>query len=48
MNLASESSREFALDLQGLETALGQYKKLAERGGGENGTQGLYELYDKK
>ena len=47
MNLASESAKDLGLNLRGLETALGQYKKLAEAGGAENGTQGLYRLYSE-
>jgi 3-hydroxyisobutyrate dehydrogenase len=48
MNLAKESSLAFGLDLSGLATALASYRKLAEQGGGENGTQGLYRLYEEK
>jgi 3-hydroxyisobutyrate dehydrogenase len=47
MKLAAESSREIGMDLEGLSVALAQYEKLAAAGGDENGTQGLFKLYDK-
>jgi 3-hydroxyisobutyrate dehydrogenase len=48
MKLAVESSREIGMNLEGLGVALAQYEKLAAAGGEENGTQGLFKLYDKK
>jgi 3-hydroxyisobutyrate dehydrogenase len=46
MILARESSDRLGMDLRGLKTALSQYEKLADEGGAENGTQGLFNLYD--
>jgi 3-hydroxyisobutyrate dehydrogenase len=46
MILASESSKLLDMDLPGLETALARYQTLAGQGGAENGTQGLYKLYE--
>jgi len=46
MKLAGEAASEAGMSLEGLATALRQYEKLAGDGGAENGTQGLYELYD--
>jgi 3-hydroxyisobutyrate dehydrogenase len=46
MKLVSESAKSLGMDLPGLETALARYEKLAELGGAENGTQGLYKLYE--
>ena len=47
MKLAGDAAKMAGMSLEGLETALRQYEKLAENGGAENGTQGLYKLYDK-
>lgn len=47
MRLADESSGEIGMNLEGLRVALSQYEKLAAAGGGENGTQGLFKLYEK-
>ncbi|MDR3076297.1 MAG: NAD(P)-dependent oxidoreductase [Synergistaceae bacterium] len=47
MKLAGDAAKMAGMSLEGLETALRQYEKLAEGGGAENGTQGLYKLYDK-
>ncbi|MDR0616725.1 MAG: NAD(P)-dependent oxidoreductase [Synergistaceae bacterium] len=46
MKLAAESSEEIGMELDGLSAALAQYEKLAASGGEENGTQGLFKLYD--
>jgi 3-hydroxyisobutyrate dehydrogenase len=45
MKLAEKSSSDAGMSLEGLETALRQYEKLASGGGSENGTQGLYKIY---
>ena len=45
MKLAEEAAREAGMSLEGLETALRQYEKLALEGGAQNGTQGLFKLY---
>jgi 3-hydroxyisobutyrate dehydrogenase len=47
MKLALESAALAGISLEGLKTAMSQYEKLADEGGAENGTQGLYKLYDK-
>ncbi|MDR1509694.1 MAG: NAD(P)-dependent oxidoreductase [Synergistaceae bacterium] len=47
MKLARESAEGSGISLEGLRAALAQYEKAAEEGGGENGTQYLYKLYDK-
>ena len=46
MKLAREAAEALGMSLEGLVTALGQYEKLAMRGGAESGTQGLFNLYD--
>ncbi len=48
MTLAEASARELGVRYEGLETALALYKRLIEEGGAENGTQGLYRLYEKE
>jgi 3-hydroxyisobutyrate dehydrogenase len=45
MTLAKESSHALGLDMPGLETALDQYKKLADKGASDGGIQELYRLY---
>jgi 3-hydroxyisobutyrate dehydrogenase len=45
MALAGESAASAGLSLKGLDAALEQYRRLAESGGAEDGTQGLYKLY---
>jgi 3-hydroxyisobutyrate dehydrogenase len=47
MKLAREFAENSEMELEGLRTALSQYEKLAGEGGGENGTQYLYKLYDR-
>jgi 3-hydroxyisobutyrate dehydrogenase len=46
MGLALDSAKSAGLELKGLETALNQYRRFAESGGSESGTQGLYKLYN--
>jgi 3-hydroxyisobutyrate dehydrogenase len=46
MKLAKDASEEAGMSLEGLEAALCQYEKLASEGGENDGTQGLYKLYD--
>jgi 3-hydroxyisobutyrate dehydrogenase len=49
MKLALEVAIAERLPLEGLETALRQYERLADAGGCDDGTQGLFKLYrDKK
>jgi len=45
MTIAAESARNLRLDARGLLTALEQYRRLAETGGGDDGTQALFRLY---
>jgi 3-hydroxyisobutyrate dehydrogenase len=45
MRLALESALSAGISPEGLKTALSQYEKLSERGGAEDGTQGLYRIY---
>lgn len=45
MTIASTSARELNLDTPGLDLAKRMYEALAERGGGDFGTQALYKLY---
>jgi 3-hydroxyisobutyrate dehydrogenase len=47
MKLAKEFAEESGMPLEGLRAALTQYEKVMGEGGGENGTQYLYKLYDK-
>jgi 3-hydroxyisobutyrate dehydrogenase len=47
MRLAKECAEASGMSLEGLHAALTQYEKSAEDGGGENGTQYLYKLYDR-
>lgn len=46
MTIASEAADSMSLDTQGLDVALQMYKKLAERGYENDGTQGLFRLYE--
>ncbi len=48
MGIALESGKTFDLDMPGLDLALSMYRKMAEKGLGEDGTQGLYKLYESK
>ncbi len=45
MVIASDSSKAMGLDVPGLDLALSLYKKMAEKGLENNGTQALYKLY---
>ena len=47
MGIAIESAEAMGLDLPGLKLARELYGKLAEAGGADLGTQGLYRLYDR-
>jgi len=47
MSIASDSADKISLDTPGLDLALQMYKKLAEQGHDDDGTQGLYRLYEK-
>lgn len=47
MGIALESAKQMDITLPGLELAERLYQKLAERGGGDNGTQALYMLFDE-
>ena len=47
MGIAIESAREMKIDLPGLELADRLYRRLAEAGGENYGTQALYKLYVK-
>jgi 3-hydroxyisobutyrate dehydrogenase len=48
MQIAAESSRDLGLDTPGLALALSMYRKLAELGGEDDGTQALFKLYNKE
>lgn len=43
--IASDSAARLGLDTPGLDAALALYRRLAEQGHGEEGTQALYRLY---
>lgn len=45
MGIALESAKAFDLDMPGLDLAFSMYKQMADKGLGEDGTQGLYKLY---
>lgn len=45
MGIALESAKTFGLDMPGLDLALSMYRKMEQKGLGEDGTQGLYKLY---
>lgn len=46
MAIAVESADQLGLDTPGLDLALARYRKLAEEGYGDDGTQALYRLYN--
>lgn len=48
MSIASDSADNISLDTPGLDLALEMYKKLADKGHEDDGTQGLYRLYEQK
>lgn len=45
MGIASDEAERIGLDTPGLRTALDRYRALAETGGEDDGTQGLFKLY---
>ena len=45
MTIAMEAADDMGLDIPGLKLARELYKKLAEQGGEDNGTQALFKLY---
>jgi 3-hydroxyisobutyrate dehydrogenase len=45
MIIASEAAKNMGLATPGLDLAKSLYERLAEQGGGDNGTQALYKLY---
>lgn len=45
MEIALDAALEMGLAVPGLQLALARYRELAARGGGELGTQALYQLY---
>jgi len=45
MNIAADSAKALGLDAPGLQLALKRYRELAEKGGENLGTQGLFTLY---
>lgn len=47
MQIAADSSNDLGFETPGLALALSMYKKLASRGGGDDGTQALFKLYRK-
>ncbi len=46
MTIASDSAKAMDLDTPGLDLAKSMYEKLQSQGGGDDGTQGLYKLYE--
>lgn len=48
MGIAEEEARGMGLDLAALRTAIGQFTRFAEEGGREDGTQGIFKLYDEQ
>ncbi len=46
MNIAAKSSKELGLETPGLDLALSLYKKMADKGFENDGTQGLYKLFN--
>lgn len=46
MMIARESARSMTLDTPGLELALALYRRLADMGQGDNGTQALFKLFE--
>lgn len=47
MTIASEVSKEMGLNTPGLEMTLGLYRKMADQGFAEKGTQALFKLFDQ-
>jgi 3-hydroxyisobutyrate dehydrogenase len=48
MAIASETAKKLNLDTPGLDLAKSLYEKLAEQGGGDDGTQALFKIYASK
>lgn len=48
MAIASETAKKLDLDTPGLDLAKSLYEKLAEQGGGDDGTQALFKIYAPK
>ena len=46
MNIAIESCENIGLDAKGLSLARELYERLAQAGGGEEGTHALYKQYE--
>lgn len=46
MGIAAEEAERMGLDFQALHTALSQFKRLSDSGGAEDGTQGVFKLYN--
>lgn len=46
MDIAAAEAEGFQLDLRVLKLAIDQFRRYAENGGRESGTQGIYELYE--
>ncbi len=46
MDIASKSSKTLGLDTPGLDLALSMYRQAAQKGLADDGTQGLYKLYE--
>ncbi len=46
MDIASKSSKTLGLDTPGLDLALSMYRQAAQKGMADDGTQGLYKLYE--
>lgn len=47
MSIADSEARARGLDLAALQTALKQFQSFADAGGREDGTQGIFKLYDQ-
>lgn len=47
MGIAQEEAASMGLETPGLQLALQRYRELAEAGGGDEGTQALYRLYQR-
>jgi 3-hydroxyisobutyrate dehydrogenase len=45
MGIAQDEAQGMGLDLKALQTALAQFQDFAAKGGAENGTQGIFKMY---
>lgn len=45
MGIAQSEAQGMGLDLKALQTALGQFQDFAQQGGAEDGTQGIFKMY---